>query len=248
MASDDEIKTHLNSVPGYIGPLGLQDRLVVDYSAAQAINFICGANQVDSHFINANWEDISTLKQADLRNIQEGDVSPDGNGHIQIKRGIEVGHIFQLGNKYSQALGASVLDQSGKDSIITMGCYGIGVSRVIAAAIEQNNDDKGIIWPASLAPFQISLCPVNMHKSPTTLEFSEKLYQQLIEQGYEVLFDDRNVRPGQMFADHELIGIPFRVVVSERGLKNSKIEVKSRCDKDSQDIPIDQLLDYLQNH
>lgn len=248
MASDDEIKTHLNSVPGYIGPLGLQDRLVVDYSAAQAINFICGANQVDSHFINANWEDISTLKQADLRNIQEGDVSPDGNGHIQIKRGIEVGHIFQLGNKYSQALGASVLDQSGKDSIITMGCYGIGVSRVIAAAIEQNNDDKGIIWPASLAPFQISLCPVNMHKSPTTLEFCEKLYQQLIEQGYEVLFDDRNVRPGQMFADHELIGIPFRVVVSERGLKNSKIEVKSRCDKDSQDIPIDQLLDYLQNH
>ena len=247
MASDDEITSQLNSVPGYIGPLGHEDRLVVDHSAATTINFVCGANQADSHFINANWKDISALAQADLRNIQEGDDSPDGKGTIQIKRGIEVGHIFQLGDKYSQALGATVLDQNGKDNIVTMGCYGIGVSRVVAAAIEQNYDDKGIIWPQSLAPFQLSICPINMHKSDMTKDFCEKLYTQLTQRGYEVLFDDRNARPGQMFADHELIGIPLRLVISERGLSNDSVEVKLRCDEDSQNIATDDLFEHIEN-
>lgn len=247
LASDDEITSQLNSAAGYIGPFGHEDKLVVDHSAAALINFVCGANQADSHFINANWEDVSVLTQADLRNIQEGDVSPDGKGTIQIKRGIEVGHIFQLGDKYSQALGAAVLDQNGKDTIVTMGCYGIGVSRVVAAAIEQNYDDKGIIWPQSLAPFQLSICPINMHKSDTTKAFCEQLYNQLTQRGYEVLFDDRNARPGQMFADHELIGIPLRIVVSERGLKNDTVEVKLRCDEDSRDIHTDELFQHIEN-
>jgi len=247
LASDDEITSQLNSAAGYIGPFGHEDKLVVDHSAAALINFVCGANQADSHFVNANWEDISILTQADLRNIQEGDVSPDGKGMIHIKRGIEVGHIFQLGDKYSQALGAAVLDQNGKDTIVTMGCYGIGVSRVVAAAIEQNYDDKGIIWPQSLAPFQLSICPINMYKSDTTKEFCEQLYYQLTQRGYEVLFDDRNARPGQMFADHELIGIPLRIVVSERGLKNDTVEVKLRCDEDSRDIRTDEIFQHIEN-
>jgi len=247
MASDDEITSQLNSTAGYIGPLGHEDRLIVDHSAAAAINFVCGANQADSHFINANWEDINALSQADLRNIQEGDVSPDGKGTIQIKRGIEVGHIFQLGDKYSQSLGATVLDQNGKDTIVTMGCYGIGVSRVVAAAIEQNYDNKGIIWPQNLAPFQLSICPINLHKSDMTKKYCEQLYDQLTQRGYEVLFDDRNARPGQMFADHELIGIPLRIVVSERGLKNDTVEVKLRGDKDSQDISTDELYGHIEN-
>ncbi len=247
LASDDEITSQLNSAAGYIGPFGHEDKLVVDHSAAALINFVCGANQADSHFVNANWEDISILTQADLRNIQEGDVSPDGKGMIHIKRGIEVGHIFQLGDKYSQALGAAVLDQNGKDTIVTMGCYGIGVSRVVAAAIEQNYDDKGIIWPQSLAPFQLSICPINMYKSDTTKEFCEQLYDLLTQRGYEVLFDDRNARPGQMFADHELIGIPLRIVVSERGLKNDTVEVKLRCDEDSRDIRTDEIFQHIEN-
>ena len=241
LASNADIEQHLNTVPGYIGPFDLNCRLIVDYAAAHKVNFVCGSNQMDAHWINANWSELSSLEQADLRNIVEGDPSPDGQGTIQIKRGIEVGHIFQLGDKYSQALNAKVLDQSGKDRVLTMGCYGIGVSRVVAAAIEQNFDAQGIIWPRSLAPFQMSLIPINMHKSELVENFCHTLYQELTASGVEVLFDDRNARPGQMFADHELIGIPQRIVVSERGLKEGTVEYKLRPSKDSDNIPIEDI-------
>ena len=195
----------------------------MDHAAAVLENFVCGANEAGFHFKNANWPDTTRLENADLRAIQEGDPSPDGQGHIQIKRGIEVGHIFQLGDKYSRELNASVLDQNGKDKIMTMGCYGIGISRVVAATIEQNYDDQGIIWPQSLAPFQLSIVPINLTKSETVKSFCEEIYQRLTAKGIEVLFDDRNLRPGMMYADHELIGIPHRQVVRERGLKENSI-------------------------
>ncbi len=247
MATDAEIESSLSSTPGFIGPLELPCRVIVDYAASVLENFICGANEVGFHFRNANWPDVAKLEKADLRSIQEGDPSPDGQGRIQIKRGIEVGHIFQLGDKYSRELNASVLDQNGKDKIMTMGCYGIGVSRVVAATIEQNYDDQGIIWPLSLAPFQLSLIPINMAKSEMVKSFCEEIYQRLSEKGIEILFDDRNLRPGMMFADHELIGIPHRLVVSERGLKAGSLEYKSRTDKDSQNIEVGNIEAFLLN-
>ncbi|MFK7794654.1 MAG: proline--tRNA ligase [Gammaproteobacteria bacterium] len=247
LATDDEIKSNLSSTPGFIGPLELSCRVIVDNAASVLENFVCGANEVGFHFKNANWLDATTLEKTDLRNIQEGDPSPDGQGHIQIKRGIEVGHIFQLGDKYSRELNASVLDQNGKDKIMTMGCYGIGVSRVVAAAIEQNYDDKGIIWPQSLAPFQLSLIPINMGKSEMVKSFCEDIYQRLSKKSIEILFDDRNIRPGMMFADHELIGIPHRLVVSERGLKAGTLEYKSRTDKDNQNVEVSDIDNFLLN-
>jgi prolyl-tRNA synthetase len=246
-ASDIEIESSIASKTGYIGPLELACRVVVDHAAVVLENFVCGANEAGFHFINANWPDITTLESADLRNIQEGDPSPDGQGHIQIKRGIEVGHIFQLGDKYSRELNASVLDQNGKDKIMTMGCYGIGVSRVVAATIEQNYDDQGIIWPLSLAPFQLSLIPINMTKSEAVKSYCVDIYQRLTKQGVEVLFDDRNLRPGMMFADHELIGIPHRLVVSERGLKAGSLEYKARTDEHSQNIEVSDVETFLLN-
>ncbi|MEM8844316.1 MAG: proline--tRNA ligase [Pseudomonadota bacterium] len=244
-ASDEEIRSSLDITPGFIGPMNLNCRLIVDHAAAVLENFVCGANETGFHLKNANWDNSSTLDHQDLREIQEGDPSPDGQGHIQIKRGIEVGHIFQLGDKYSHALNAAVLDKNGKEKIVTMGCYGIGVSRVVAAAIEQNYDEHGIIWPLKLAPFQVSLLPINMEKSEQVKTFCEKLYKDLIECGIEVIFDDRNVRPGQMFADHELIGIPHRIVVSDRGLKAGTVEYKSRTDKQSQDIETISIKDLI---
>tara|TARA_R110002049_G_scaffold124479_1_gene280025 strand:+ start:105078 stop:106796 length:1719 start_codon:yes stop_codon:yes gene_type:complete len=245
LASEAEIESHLSSKPGFIGPLEVSCRVVVDYAASVLENFVCGANEDGYHFKNANWPDTTTLETADIRSIQEGDPSPDGQGLIHIKRGIEVGHIFQLGDKYSRELNASVLDQNGKDKIMTMGCYGIGVSRVVAATIEQNYDDQGIIWPLSLAPFQLSLIPINMTKSEAVKTYCEDIYQRLTAKGIEVLFDDRNLRPGMMFADHELIGIPHRLVVSERGLKAGSLEFKSRTDKDSQAIEISNVENFL---
>ena len=244
-ASDEDIQSSLNSVPGFIGPLDLACRVIVDHSAAILENFVCGANETGFHFKNANWPDTPSLEHADLRSIQEGDPSPDGQGSIHIKRGIEVGHIFQLGDKYSRELNASVLDQNGKDKIMTMGCYGIGVSRVVAATIEQNYDDQGIIWPHSLAPFQLSLIPINMTKSDTVKSFCEDIYERLTAQGIEVLFDDRNLRPGMMFADHELIGIPQRLVVSERGLKTGTLEYKARTDSESQNVEVSSIESFL---
>ena len=243
-ASDDEVQAAA-STPGFIGPINLSCRVVTDHAAAVLENFVCGANEVGFHYKNANWPDNVHLEHADLRNIQQGDPSPDGKGTIQIKRGIEVGHIFQLGEKYSRELNASVLDQNSKEKIMTMGCYGIGVSRVVAATIEQNYDEQGIIWPLSIAPFHLSLIPINMTKSEAVKQYCEDLYQRLSSRGIEVLFDDRNLRPGMMFADHELIGIPHRLVVSTKGLEKGELEYKSRNSENNQAISIDNVEQFL---
>ena len=247
MASDEDIKNTVSCNAGYIGPIGLGTRIIVDRSAAQMANFVCGANENDMHYTGVNWKrDLPEPTQVeDLRQVVEGDASPDGNGTLTIARGIEVGHIFQLGTKYSKAMKASVLDENGKNQPMTMGCYGIGVTRVIAAAIEQNHDDKGIIWPAALAPFQVALLPMNMHKSERLKAAAEKLYIELTEAGFEVLFDDRKVRPGFMFSDMELIGIPHRIVMGDRGLENGMVEYRARTDSDNQDIPLIDIINHL---
>lgn len=247
-ANEDEIKSMLNSSPGFIGPLSLNCPIIADHAVTDMQNFVCGANEAGHHYINVNWQrDLPDAIHKDLRKIQAGDASPDGKGTIQIRRGIEVGHIFQLGKKYSQALGATVLDQTGKDQVLTMGCYGIGVTRVVAATIEQNHDDRGIIWPTAIAPFQVSIIPIKLEKSKVVREFCEKLYIDLKERNIDVLFDDRNARPGSIFADHDLIGIPHRIVVGERGLENNVVEFKSRTEKDAQNISVEQLEELLDN-
>jgi len=243
-ASDKDIQS-ASLVQGFIGPIDLTCRVIADHAVMAMQNFICGANEQGYHLKNANWPDTVSIEHADLRNIQEGDPSPDGKGTIQIKRGIEVGHIFQLGDKYSRELNAAVLDQNGKEAIMTMGCYGIGVSRVVAATIEQNFDGQGIIWPLSIAPFQLSLIPINITKSEVVKTFCETLYENLCNHGIEVLFDDRNLRPGMMFADHELIGIPHRLVVSEKGINAGHVEYKSRSSETSETINIDQIDVFL---
>jgi prolyl-tRNA synthetase len=246
MASDEEIRAAIGCSPGFIGPVDIGIPLVVDRDAAVVADFVCGANEDGKHLSGVNWgRDLPEPEVADLRNVVEGDPSPDGKGVLTIKRGIEVGHIFQLGNKYSEAMKATVLDENGKAVVMTMGCYGIGVSRVVASAIEQNHDDKGIIWPEAIAPFQLALLPMNMQKSEAVRETAEKLYAELVAAGYDVLFDDRGERPGVMFADMELIGIPHRVVIGERGLKNGTIEYKGRSDAENQDVPLTQLMDFL---
>ena len=219
-AEEAEIKELLACPPGFIGPLAINCPIISDYSLIQMEYFACGANKEGFHLINVNWtRDLPRPEFADLRNIEVGDPSPDGQGTIKIRRGIEVGHIFQLGKKYSERLKATVLDQNGKETIVTMGCYGIGVSRVVAATIEQNFDERGICWPPALAPFKISIVPINIDKSDKVHDFCEQLYADLIAQGVEVLLDDRKARPGIMFADHDLIGIPHLIVVSERSLE-----------------------------
>ena len=229
-ADESEIRTMIGCGPGSIGPVGLTCPVVVDRAASAISNFVCGANQDDVHWINANWgRDILESPVADLRNIESGDPAPTGEGVIEIKRGIEVGHIFQLGNKYSASMKASVLDAEGKALTMVMGCYGIGVSRLVGAAIEQNNDERGIIWPDAIAPFQVILIPINAHKSPAVQDAADLLYQRLSEDGFEVLIDDRHqMRPGAKFADAELIGIPHRIVIGERALANDEIEYTCR--------------------
>ncbi len=247
MASDEEILKAVGCNPGSIGPVGLNIPLIVDRDAAHLADFVCGANEDGKHLTGVNWgRDLPEPQVADLRNVVEGDPSPDGKGTLTIKRGIEVGHIFQLGKKYSEAMSATVLDENGKSVVMIMGCYGIGVSRVVAAAIEQNHDDKGIIWPDPIAPFQIALLPMNMQKSETVRETAERLYTELTEAGYEVLFDDRGERPGVMFADMELIGIPHRIVIGERALKEGCVEYKGRRDAESTNLPLENLLQTLQ--
>ncbi|HEX7048311.1 MAG TPA: proline--tRNA ligase [Gammaproteobacteria bacterium] len=237
--SAERVRDIAGCEPGFIGPAGLKIPVIVDRSAAVLRDFICGANEKDAHLTGVNWErDANITAVEDLRNVVEGDASPDGKGTLRIVRGIEVGHIFQLGRKYSQSMNARVLDEDGKEQMLAMGCYGIGVTRVIAAAIEQNHDEQGIAWPAPLAPFQVALLPMNLHKSGAVREAAEKLYAELLATGIDVLFDDRNVRPGVMFADMELIGIPHRIVVGERGLKNSVVEYKSRQDAESRELPL----------
>ena len=246
MASAESIKIATGSEPGSVGPVGLRLPVIADQSVVTMSNFVCGANETDKHFVNVNWErDLPTPKVADLRNVIDGDPSPDGKGTLSIARGIEVGHIFQLGTKYSSALGANCLDENGSAAPMTMGCYGIGVTRVVAAAIEQNHDDKGIIWPTAIAPFHVIVVPMNMHKSVRLREAVENLYEQLCEAGLEVLLDDRQARPGVMFADAELIGIPHRVVLGDRGLDEGVCEYKNRTGTLDKKIPIEDVAAFL---
>jgi len=245
-AEEKDIRAVTGCGVGSLGPLGLDISVLVDRSAAAAANFVCGANKDGYHLKNANWASRDDLNIVDIRNVEMGDPSPCGKGSIQIKRGIEVGHIFQLGTKYSEALNARVLDENGKEATIIMGCYGIGITRIVAAAIEQNNDDRGIIWPQSIAPFQIALVPINLHKSDAVAEACEVLYSQLTDEGYEVIYmDEPKARLGGMLADIELMGIPHRLVVGDRGLESGMIEYRSRRSDENQDIPRDQLLAFL---
>ncbi len=247
LAEEKDIKAALNCAPGSIGPVGLNLRCIVDRSAAHCSDFICGANEDGMHLRGVNWQrDVELGEIADLRDVVSGDPSPDGKGKLQIKRGIEVGHIFQLGTKYSEALNATVLNEQGKEQVMIMGCYGIGVTRVVASAIEQNNDDKGIIWPDAIAPYQIALVPLNMQKSERVRDTAEQLYSQLKAAGYDVLLDDRNERPGVKFADMELMGIPHRIVIGDRGLDKGLLEYKHRRASDNEDIAIDDLMSVIQ--
>lgn len=250
LAGDEQIRQALGCEPGSIGPVDNPLTVIVDRDAAVLADFVCGANQDGHHFTGANWErDARIDAVADLRNVVEGDASPDGNGTLSIKRGIEVGHIFQLGNKYSAAMNATVLDENGKSTVMTMGCYGIGVSRIVAAAIEQCHDEHGIIWPDNIAPFHVVIIPLNAHKSEKVTAISESLYRQLQEAGLDVLLDDRDKKtsPGVKFADMELIGIPHRLVVSDRGLENDQVEYRKRGEQDSQDFAVADIVDFLKN-
>ena len=248
LADEAEIIASLGCQPGFIGPVGLPESIpvIVDRAAAAVADFVCGGNRNGTHYRGANWErDAHVTRIADIRKVVEGDPSPDGKGTLKIARGIEVGHVFQLGQKYAEAMGATVLDEQGKACTVYMGCYGVGVSRIVAAAIEQNHDERGIIWPAPLAPFDISLLPLNMHKSEKLRTEAEQLYGELTAAGYQVLLDDRPLRPGPMFADAELLGIPHRVVLSERGLDAGTVEYKGRTDANKQDLPHSELLAFL---
>ncbi|WP_315079608.1 proline--tRNA ligase [Acinetobacter guillouiae] len=247
-ATDVQLNT-LGLTAGFCGPQGLVEKgltVIVDRAASVLSDFVAGANEVDKHATGINWERDATFTEVfDLRNVVEGDPSPDGQGTILIKRGIEVGHIFQLGTKYSEALGCKVLGDDGKPLVVTMGCYGIGVTRVVASAIEQNFDEKGIIWPSAIAPFEVAIVPMNAQKSPRTLEAAEALYAELQAAGYDVLLDDRNERPGVKFSDLELTGIPHRIVIGEKGLDAGTFEYKGRRDAESVNLSKDELLAKL---
>ena len=248
-ASEADIQAQIGCQPGSIGPIGLTEkgvRVIVDRSAAVLSDFCAGANKDDYHVTGANWaRDFGELEVADLRNVVAGDPSPDGNGTIEIKRGIEVGHIFQLGQKYSEALDAKVLDENGKAQTMWMGCYGIGVSRVVAAAIEQNYDDKGILWPDSIAPFQVSVVAMKYEKSEAVREQADRIYAELQAAGIDVMLDDRKASPGVKFADAELLGIPHRIVISDKGLDKGTIEYKHRRSGDNDDIALDAVVETL---
>jgi len=245
-ASNEQIRKATGAGTGSLGPVGLAIPIVVDYSAAQVADFICGANQDGFHLRGVNWgRDLPEPRTADLRNICEGEPSPDGSGPLKLARGIEVGHIFQLGTKYSSAMKVSCQDEAGNAVTLIMGCYGIGVSRIVAAAIEQNNDERGIIWPSAIAPFELALVPINMHKSQRLREAVDSLYEKFQAAGIEVILDDRKERPGVMFADMELLGIPHRIVFSEKGLDAGTVEYKGRRDADSTDVAIEAIIDLI---
>ncbi|MCZ7565186.1 MAG: proline--tRNA ligase [Burkholderiales bacterium] len=240
-ATETEIVRRLACKPGYIGPVGIDPaiRIAADHSVAAMADFVCGANEEGYHLAGVNFgRDLPEPHfVADIRNVVAGDPSPDGKGVLEIARGIEVGHVFALGTKYSEAMGARFLDEQGQPQLLEMGCYGIGVTRVVAAAIEQNNDARGIVWPAPMAPFQVALVPVGYHKSAEVRAAADELHRKLEEAGVETLFDDRDERPGVMFADMELIGLPHRVVVSERGLKEGRVEYQGRRDASAEKLP-----------
>ncbi|MGR3807141.1 proline--tRNA ligase [Pasteurella testudinis] len=245
-ADEAEIHAVIGAGVGSLGPINLPIPLIIDRTVANMSDFGAGANIDDKHYFGINWQrDLPLAQVADLRNVVEGDPSPCGKGTLQIKRGIEVGHIFQLGDKYSQAMNATVQGEDGRPQVMTMGCYGIGVSRVVAAAIEQNHDERGIIWPAQIAPFQVAIVPMNMHKSEAVQQYAEELYRTLQQQGVEVIFDDRKERPGVMFADMELIGVPHTIVIGEKNLLNGEVEYKNRKTGEKQMLAKDQVSAFL---
>jgi prolyl-tRNA synthetase len=248
MASPERIARELGAEIGFLGPVGLRCPIVADHSARALADFVCGANQRDAHFTGVNWgRDLPEPAAADLRNVVDGDPSPSGRGRLSIARGIEVGHVFKLGRKYSEALGATVLDEQGRQVAMLMGCYGIGVTRIVAAAIEQNHDERGIIWPEPIAPFDVVLVPINYPKSARVREASERLYAELGAAGFEVLLDDRDARPGVKFADAELYGIPHRIVVGERGLDAGRLEYRHRRASDSEEFALDDVASFLRS-
>ena len=245
-ASEQEIKTALGALPGSLGPVGFRGRISVDRAASVMSDFCTGANETGFHYTGANLvRDVPDFEIQDLRNIVEGDASPDGRGTVILKHGIEVGQVFELGTKYSAAMGATVLDENGRNIPMEMGCYGIGVTRVIAAAIEQNHDDKGIVWPASMAPFQVAVIPLNYGKSTAVTETADRLYEELEKAGVEVLLDDRNERPGVKFADMELIGIPHLVIIGDKTLAEGCVEYEERKDLSKVKIPASDILKHL---
>jgi prolyl-tRNA synthetase len=246
MASAASIATATGAEAGYIGPVAFKGMVYADHSAAALADFVCGANRKHAHLVGVNWgRDLPEPTAADIRNVVAGDPSPSGQGKLGIARGIEVGHIFQLGQKYSQAMGATVLDESGKAATLHMGCYGIGVTRVVAASIEQNHDARGIIWPDAIAPFQLVVVPLNAGKSPRVKETAERLYNELLAAGVDVLLDDRDERPGVKFADCELIGIPHRLVVGDRGLEAGKLEYRHRRAEAAEEFPAADAMSFI---
>ncbi len=248
MAGAEQIVAATGAEPGFIGPVGLRCRVYVDRAAAHAADFVCGANERDAHLTGVNWgRDLPEAEVVDIRNVVPGDPSPTGKGTLGIARGIEVGHIFQLGCKYSEAMNATVLDEQGKSVVMFMGCYGIGVTRVVAAAIEQNHDERGIIWPEPIAPFDVSLIPMNITKSERVRQEAERLYAELTAAGLDVLFDDRDARPGVKFADDELIGTPHRIVVGDKGLDRGVLEYKRRRDGTGADVPVADIVGFLRS-
>ncbi len=245
-ATEEEIRAAVGAGPGSLGPLNLPLEIVIDRTVANMSDFGAGANIDGKHYFGINWDrDLPTPQIADIRNVVEGDPSPCGKGTLLIKRGIEVGHIFQLGKKYSEAMKATVQGEDGKPQTMMMGCYGIGITRVVAAAIEQSHDERGIIWSDALAPFQVAIVPMNMHKSAAVQQYAEELYQTLLAQGVEVLFDDRKERPGVMFADMELIGIPHMIIIGEKNLEKGEIEYKSRRSGEKQMVDKQQLVKFV---
>ncbi|HHR5881925.1 TPA: proline--tRNA ligase [Providencia alcalifaciens] len=245
-ASEEEIRKAVNAGPGSLGPVNMPMPIVIDRSVAVMSDFGAGANIDGKHYFDINWErDLPLPEVYDLRNVVAGDPSPDGKGTLLIKRGIEVGHIFQLGTKYSEAMKASVQNEEGHNQIVTMGCYGIGVTRIVAAAIEQSHDDRGIVWSDAIAPFHVAILPMNMHKSYRVKEVAEKLYADLKAQGIDVIFDDRKERPGVMFADMELIGVPYTIVIGDRNLDTNQVEYKSRRSDDKQLVGLDNVVSFL---
>ena len=246
MASPEAVLAATGCEPGYLGPVGLKCPLIADHAALALADFVCGANEKDMHLTGVNWDrDLPAPAAADLRNVVAGDPSPSGTGNLKIMRGIEVGHIFQLGRKYSESMKATVLDEAGKAILMYMGCYGIGITRIVAAAIEQNHDAAGICWPEPLAPFAVALVPLNAAKSERVRETAERLYRELGAAGIEVLLDDRDARPGVKFADVELLGIPHRIVIGERGLEAGKLEYRHRRATENEDVAADGVLDFL---
>lgn len=247
-ATEAEILACYGSIPGYLGPIGTRQpvTIVADRTVANMADFVCGANEEGFHYTGANWvRDLPEALVADLRNVVEGDASPDGKGVLAIERGIEVGHVFQLGTSYSESMKATFLDENGKPAPLQMGCYGIGVTRILGAAIEQNFDDKGIIWPAAIAPFEVVLCPMGMDRSEMVKAEVESLYAALQAAGVDVIVDDRGLRPGAMFADWELIGVPHRVVIGERGLKEGNLEYQGRRDAEATAVPVAGMVEFI---